>query len=209
MKLEDLPDFAKPFKKKGYDVRKQGETYFLYKITSHRVPGKKYPVLQQEYIGLIDQSGTLIKKKEYPKAEEEEKKTHIFLEYGLSSFIMKKYKRTLIRSLFNGSTEKNKPLVVLAVIKYIFGSTSDTAVDCCYLSVKMREDILKTRDMCSSKRLERLVEKIGEQEKLTLGDDREDFEILMKLCVIDRDSSSEPSYPEEALNILENHGVTL
>ena len=207
MKLEDLPDFAKPFKKKGYDVRKQGETYFLYKITSHRVPGKKYPVLQQEYIGVIDQSGTLIKKKEYPKAEDE--KRHIWLEYGLSSFIMKKYKRTLLRSLFNGSAEKNRPLVALAVIRYIFGSTSDTAVDSCYLSKEMREEILKTRDMCSSERLERLVKKIGELEKLTLGDDMEDFEIIMKLCVMDRDSSTEPSYPEKALKILENHGVAL
>ena len=207
MKLEDLPDFAKPFKKKGYDVRKQRETYFLYKITSHRVPGKKYPVLQQEYIGLIDQSGTLIKKKEYLKADEE--KTHVFLEYGLSSFIMKKYKRTLLRSLFNGSAEKNRPLVALAVIMYIFGSTSDTAIDCCYLSKEMKDEILKTRDMCSQERLERLVKKIGELEKLTLGDDREDFEIIMKLCVMDRDSSTEPSYPEKALKILEKHGVAL
>ncbi len=207
MKLEDLPDFAKPFKKKGYDVRKQGESYFLYKISSHRVPGKKYPVLDQEYIGIIESSGVLINKKEYPREEEE--KTHVWLEYGLSSFIMKKYKRALLRSLFNGSAEKNKPLVVLAVVKYVFGSTSDTAVDCCYLAKGMREEILKVRDICSQERLERLVKKIGELEKLTLGNDREDFEIIMRLSVIDRDSTAEPSWPEEALKILENHGVRL
>ncbi len=207
MKLEDLPDYAKPFKKKGYDVRKQGDTYFLYKISSRRMEGKKYPVLQQEYIGAIDKSGTLIRKKEYP--QNEEKKKHIWLEYGLSSFIMKKHKRALVRSLFNGSSEKNKAFLVLAVIMYIFGSTTDTAVDCCHLSKGIREEILKMRDIGSKERLEKLVKKIGELEKLTLGEDKEDFEILMKFCVIDRDSTSEPDYPEKALEILDRHGVTL
>lgn len=206
MKLENLPDYAKPFKKKGYDVRKQGETYFLYKITSRRVPEKKYPVLEQEYIGVIDKNGTLIRKKEYPKTEE---KTPVRLEYGLSSFIMKTHKRTLIRSLFNGSMEKNKALVILAVVKYVFGSTSDTAIDCCWLSSEMGEDIKKARDICSPDRVQRLVRKIGELEGLLFGDDRDDFEILMKLCVIDKGSSSKPSYPDEALKILEKHGVTL
>lgn len=206
MKLADLPEYAKPFKKKGYDVRKQGETYFLYRITSHRVQGKKYPVLEQKYIGAIDKSGTLIKKKEYPK---EDNKTHVWLEYGLSSFIMKKYSRILVRSLFNGSLDKNKPLIILAIVKYVFGSTSDIAIESCNLSHKMREDILKIRDICSLDRLERLVNKIGELEKLTLRDDREDFEILMKLCVIEKDSSLEPSYPEKTLEILEKHGVTV
>ncbi len=206
MKLEDLPDYAKPFKRTGYDVRKQGKTYSLYKISSHRVPGKKYPVLDQEYIGIIDESGTLINKKEYPKADE---KVHIWLEYGLSSFIMNKHKRALIRSLFNGSADKNKTLVVLAIVKYVFGSTSETAIDCCYLTKEVREDILKVRDICSQDRLERLVKKIGELEKLTLGDDKEDFEILMKLCVIDKESTSVPSYPEKAMKILERHGVIL
>lgn len=206
MKLEDLPDYAKPYKKKGYDVRKQGESYFLYKISSHRVPGKKYPVLDQEYIGIINEGGTLINKKEYPKTD---KGIHIWLEYGLSTFIMKRYKRSLARSLFNGSTDRNKPFITLAVVKYVFGSTSDIAVDSCYSAKGMREDILKVRDICSQERLERLVKKIGELEKLTLGDDKDDFEILMKLCVIDKESMSEPPYPEKAMKILEKHGVLL
>ena len=206
MKLEDLPDYAKPFKKRGYDVRKQGETYFLYRITSHRVEGKKYPVLEQEYIGVIDKDGTLIKKKEYPKEEE---KIHVWLEYGLSSFIMNRYKRILTRSLFNGSTEKNKPFIILAIVAYVVSSTSDMAIESCYLSQKMKEDILKIRDICSFDRLERLVKKIEELEKLTLGEDKEDFEILMKLSVIEKGSFQEPLYPEKALRILEKHGVKI
>ena len=34
MKYEDLPEFARPYKKKGYDVRKRKDTFFLYRITS-------------------------------------------------------------------------------------------------------------------------------------------------------------------------------
>ena len=50
MKLELLPDFAKPFKTKGYDVRLVKNSYQLFRVTSKRVEGKKYPVLSQEYI---------------------------------------------------------------------------------------------------------------------------------------------------------------
>ena len=53
MKLEDLPEFAKPYKKRGYDVRLSRGTYQLLRISSKRVEGKSYPVLVQEYIGII------------------------------------------------------------------------------------------------------------------------------------------------------------
>ena len=58
MKLEDLPEFVKPYKVKGYDVRKRGNRYVLFKISSQRVKDKKYPVLKQEYIGVIAVSYT-------------------------------------------------------------------------------------------------------------------------------------------------------
>lgn len=48
MKPEDLPEFVKPYKVKGYDVRKRGNRYVLFKISSQRVKDKKYPVLKQE-----------------------------------------------------------------------------------------------------------------------------------------------------------------
>ena len=54
MKLDLLPDFAKPFKTKGFDVRLVRGSYQLFKVSSKRVEGKKYPVLEQSYIGTID-----------------------------------------------------------------------------------------------------------------------------------------------------------
>ena len=47
MKKELLPDFAKPYKTKGFDVRLVRGCYQLFKISSKRVEGKSYPVLTQ------------------------------------------------------------------------------------------------------------------------------------------------------------------
>ena len=38
MKINDLPDFAKKYKTKGYDVRCVNGTYVLFKVSSKRVP---------------------------------------------------------------------------------------------------------------------------------------------------------------------------
>ena len=45
IKIDLLPDFAKPYKTKSYDVRLVRGSYQLFKVTSKRVEGKKYPVL--------------------------------------------------------------------------------------------------------------------------------------------------------------------
>jgi len=63
MKKELLPDFAKPYKTKGFDVRLVRGCYQLFKISSKRVEGKSYPVLTQIYIGTIDPVKGLVEKK--------------------------------------------------------------------------------------------------------------------------------------------------
>ena len=201
MKLEDLPDYAKPYKKKGYDVRKQGKAYFLYKISSKRVPGKKYPVLEQEYIGVIDERGSLINKKEYPS-----KKRIEYIEWGLSSFIYKIHKGALQRAIFNGV---NSELVMLAVIQYVFGSISEVAINSCYIARDKKEELKKLASVVSDERLKRLVKKIAEEQRILFGEDLIDAEILMRLCVMDKESSTEPKYSSEVLALLERHGVKL
>lgn len=201
MKLEDLPDYAKPYKKKGYDVRKQGKTYFLYKISSKRVAGKKYPVLEQEYIGVIDESGRLINKKEYPSEKSIE-----YIEWGLSSFIYKKHKRALQRAIFNGG---NSELIMLAVIQYVFGSISEVAINSCYIARDKKEELKKLAPVVSDERRKRLVKKIAEEQRILFGEDLIDAEILMRLCVMDKESSTEPEYSSEVLALLERHGVKL
>ncbi len=40
MKLEDLPEFARKYKRRGYDVRLGNGSYSLVKIWSKREPGR-------------------------------------------------------------------------------------------------------------------------------------------------------------------------
>jgi hypothetical protein len=44
---------------KGTAVKKVGNEYYLYKSTSKRVPGKKYPQPIQKYIGTITKTGVV------------------------------------------------------------------------------------------------------------------------------------------------------
>ena len=41
---------------RGTTVKKKGDSYYLYKRTSKRVPGKKYPQPVDTYIGIITQT---------------------------------------------------------------------------------------------------------------------------------------------------------
>ena len=108
MKKELLPDFAKPYKTKGFDVRLVRGCYQLFKISSKRVEGKSYPVLTQIYIGTIDPVKGLVEKKlssdELPA----------LVEYGLSNFILKHFKRDLIRSMFLYKSFKEQTPIALS-----------------------------------------------------------------------------------------------
>ena len=61
MKLIDLPDYAKKYKTKGYDVKKINNEFYLYKVDHKRVDDKPYPVTSLTYIGKIDKNLGLIK----------------------------------------------------------------------------------------------------------------------------------------------------
>ena len=201
MKLEDLPEFAKPYKKRGYDVRLSRGTYQLLRISSKRVEGKSYPVLVQEYIGIIKEDGTL-RRKASPSPG-----TVVFQEFGLSDFLMKRYGRMLRRSIFNGTEEFKRPLVCLAILSYVLGSVSDIAIKRCRLTSGLNADELAYIRKKDIKRVQRLRMKIASEQEALLGDDLADFELLMRLCVVDPASAATPEYPQEALVILEKHGV--
>lgn len=53
------PDWVQAHRTKGTTVKKKGETYYLYKRTSRRVPGKKYPQPVDTYIGVITPEGVI------------------------------------------------------------------------------------------------------------------------------------------------------
>jgi len=53
------PDWVQAHKKKGTTIKKVGSNYYLYKHTSKRVPGKKYPQPVDTYIGVITPEGVI------------------------------------------------------------------------------------------------------------------------------------------------------
>lgn len=57
--MSKYPDWVNAFKIKGTSVKKVGNEYYLYRTTSKRIPGKKYPQPIQDYIGIITRNGVI------------------------------------------------------------------------------------------------------------------------------------------------------
>lgn len=53
------PDWVQAYRTRGKTVKKKGDSYYLYKRTSRRVPGKKYPQPVDTYIGIITPEGII------------------------------------------------------------------------------------------------------------------------------------------------------
>lgn len=53
----NYPDWVEKYKSNGTSVKKIGESYYLYKVTSERIAGKKHPVSRQTYIGKVTEAG--------------------------------------------------------------------------------------------------------------------------------------------------------
>lgn len=53
------PEWVQKQRKKGTTVKEKGGRYYLYKRTSRRVPGKKYPQPVDTYIGVITPEGVI------------------------------------------------------------------------------------------------------------------------------------------------------
>ena len=57
------PDWVQAYRTRGKTVKKKGDSYYLYKRTSKRVPGKKYPQPVDTYIGIITPEGLVTSNK--------------------------------------------------------------------------------------------------------------------------------------------------
>ena len=53
----DYPDWVEKYKEKSTSVKRIGDSYYLYRVASERVAGKKHPVSRQTYIGKITEKG--------------------------------------------------------------------------------------------------------------------------------------------------------
>ena len=55
--MPSYPDWVKTHRRKGTTVKKVGNSYYLYRSTSKRVPGMKYPQPVQSFLGTITEDG--------------------------------------------------------------------------------------------------------------------------------------------------------
>lgn len=53
------PDWVQEYRTRGTTVKKRGDAYYLYKRTSKRMKGKKYPQPVDTYIGVITPDGVV------------------------------------------------------------------------------------------------------------------------------------------------------
>lgn len=60
---KSYPDWVQAYRTRGKTVKKKGNSYYLYKRTSKRVPGKKYPQPVDTYIGIITPEGIVTSNK--------------------------------------------------------------------------------------------------------------------------------------------------
>ena len=53
------PEWVQKYRERGTTIKKKGDAYYLYKRTSKRVPGKKYPQPVDTYVGIITPDGVI------------------------------------------------------------------------------------------------------------------------------------------------------
>ncbi len=78
------PEWVLAQKKKGQTVKKVGNNYYLYKHSSKRVPGKKNPVPNDTFIGVITPGGI-----EYGTKTKVDTRSITVREYGFSYALLK------------------------------------------------------------------------------------------------------------------------
>lgn len=79
------PDWVQKYRVRGTTIKRKGDNFYLYRRTSKRVPGKKYPQTVDTYIGVITQDGVIdAEKKVVPVNSGCE-----VYEYGFSNVLMR------------------------------------------------------------------------------------------------------------------------
>lgn len=201
MKIELLPEFAKPYKTKGYDVRLVRGHYQLFKISSKRVPGKSYPKLVQTYVGTItEDKGLILRKINVDNVS-------VMVEYGFSHFILLRYKRDLLRCFFNNSGSIQT--VYMGIVLFMYGHIQQRFIDMSYLKtlIKPCPEITGSN---ACKRIARVSTKIDSLLKRDIPDAADRDYVITALKDIKADiSQTKPSvtYSDELKSIFNQYRI--
>lgn len=192
MKKNDLPAWAKKYDGKGITFRKRGDSFALFRVSSHREPGKKYPVVEQTYLGTVS---------------EKAKTNDVLLECGLSHFIMANFHRDLLRSVFNSAGDLADNRIAAAIVLFLYGAITPRTVRLTSVT-KGREDTVIRLGSSSLSSLENLRKRIENLFRERFGDenDRNDLICILRQEMSDPRSREFAGYTEEAGKIMEKYG---
>ena len=84
MRKTEYPEFIRKLRPKGTCLKKAGDIYNVYQVTSKRMPGKKYPMPQTgPLLGYIDEQGFHEKKKQVLDVQD-----LTSYEYGYTAYLL-------------------------------------------------------------------------------------------------------------------------
>lgn len=201
MKKNDLPAWAKKYDGKGITFRRRGDSFTLFRVSSHREPGKKYPVVEQTYLGTVSEKGG------FSPSYEKAKTNDVLLECGLSHFIMANFHRDLLRSVFNSAGDLADNRIAAAIVLFLYGAITPRTVRLTSVT-KGREDIVIRLGSSSLSSLENLRKRIENLFRERFGDenDRNDLICILRQEMADPRSREFAGYTEEAGKIMEKYG---
>ena len=115
----DLPEWVLQFKVKGTEVHGKGGKYYLYKVRSVRVSGRKNPKkITGRYLGVITPEG--VKKPKHERVLEELQ--HVVVkEYGATHYLLQ-HNRELIDALKKAFPGEWKEILCCAVFRVLYQS---------------------------------------------------------------------------------------
>lgn len=179
MKRTPFPDWVEKYREKGKTVKKLANGYALYSCTSTYVKGGS-PKSVQEYLGMITEDEGFIPKS-LPINQT------VFLEFGLSALIHSCYKRKLQRSVLNS----NLDLIMVGIVKFVFGHLSPYAFAHCALTYADSSRLYDYSTKISPRRIQHVINKIELCFEESIPDETERMALLsgLRLVVI------EPGHP--------------
>ena len=201
MKKNDLPAWAKKYDGKGIAFSKRGDSFAVFRVSSHREQGKKYPVLDQTYLGTVSERDGFSPSNERAKTDD------VLLECGLSHFVMANFHRELLRSVFNSSPDLADNKIAAAIVLFLYGAITPRTVRLTCVAYG-REDVIVRLGSSSLPSLDNLRKRIESLFRERFGDenDRNDLICILRQEMSDPRSREFSGYTEEARKIMEKYG---
>lgn len=201
MKKNDLPAWAKKYDGKGIAFRRRGDSLAVFRVSSHREQGRKYPVLDQTYLGTVSERDGFSPSNERAKTDD------ALLECGLSHFVMANFHRDLLRSVFNSSPDLADNKIAAAIVLFLYGAITPRTVRLTSVT-HGREDTVLSLGSSSLPSLENLRKRIENLFTERFGDenDRNDLVCILRQEMTDPRSPEFSGYTEEARKIMEKYG---